>query len=471
MNISKILKSKHNEQIKCKTKILTHMRLIFFSYLLIILLGGIVLYLPISQNYNIEHMSFLNCFFTATSAVCVTGLIIAPTALQWTLFGKITILLLIQIGGLSIIAITSFIFIIIGKKIRLKDRLLLQNTLNQNQFGGIVKMTLTVIKGTLFFEICGTLILTVYFVFVKHISFAHALFIGIFHSVSALCNAGFDVLGTNSLIDYSGDIVVNFVLMSLIIIGGIGFFVWEDVLAKLKDKHHRLHFTSRLAIRTSIILIVLGALFFVVIEYNNEKTIGLFSLPHKLLASLFQSVTLRTAGFVSIDQFGLRDISKLFSSILMMIGGSPGGIAGGIKTTTVVVLIASIWSTIQGKEDIELLNRSIPTRLLRKALAVTGIMLSLLFSSSILLSLVETNSTFTHDFLDILYECSSALGTVGLTTGITPYLSNIGKLIIISAMIIGRVGPITAIYALSNIKTNSNSNSFGKLPEADTLIG
>ncbi|MBE6012884.1 MAG: Trk family potassium uptake protein [Lachnospiraceae bacterium] len=448
-------------------KIITPMRIIFISYILIIFIGGVLLSFPLSRAEGEKALPFFDYIFTATSAVCVTGLVVVPTADYWSLFGQIVILALIQIGGLGMITITGFILVITGRKIGFKDRILIQNSLNQNHMGGMVKLTKIVISGTLLFEGAGALLLSLHFFFIERLGFLKSIYYGVFHAISAFCNAGFDVIGIDSLERYSGSIYINAVLMILIITGGIGFFVWQDIWVFIKNRRHRLHVTSRLALYTTAFLIISGALYFLIIEYHNLNTIGSFSTGHKALASLFQSVTLRTAGFSSINQHGLKESSKFISSILMIIGGSPGSIAGGIKTVTVAVIFFSIWSIIKGRDGIQIMNRSIPLKVLQKALAIAGIMCTLLISFSILLSVTEESIAFTHTFADILYECASALATVGLTTGITPFLTTTGKAIIVIAMFIGRIGPITAIYSLSWTKKNNAIT----LAETEVLIG
>lgn len=451
---------------KLKKKEYSPMRIIFISYLAIIFIGSVLLFLPISQNPAEEHLPFLDCLFTATSAVCVTGLVVTPTAIHWSLFGQIVIMLLIQIGGLSIITITGFIFVVIGKKLGLKNRLLLQNSFNHTQMGGMARLVKIVVKGTAIFELSGAFLLASYFFFVKGIDIGKAIYYGIFHAISGFCNAGFDVLGTNSLVNYSDDIFINIVIMSLIILGGIGFFVWHDVKSKITKKRYRLSVSTKLALFTTAFLLILGTLYFFLSEYNNPNTIGSFPVWHKIIASMFQSTTLRTAGFASIDQGGLKEASKFVSVMLMMIGGSPGSMAGGIKTVTIAIIVSSIWSIVRGRDGVMVFNRSISLKTLQKALAITGIMIILLFSFTAILCILEINSPFTHNFIDIMYECASALATVGNTTGITPYLLPSSKAILIVGMIIGRVGPITVIYAITQ-----TDKVVMKYPETEVLIG
>lgn len=460
MSVHKLVMPKFNTAV-------TPMRIIFISYILIIFIGGVLLSFPFSRAVGEKSLPFSDYIFTSTSAVCVTGLAVVPTASYWSTWGQIIILFLIQIGGLGMITITGFILVITGKKIGFKDRILIQNSLNQNQMGGMVKLTKIVITGTALFEAAGTVLLSIYFFLFEKMSLLKSIYFGLFHSVSAFCNAGFDIIGNTSVEKYSSSIYINVILIALIITGGIGFFVWKDIWMLIKNRKHRLHITTRLALYTTIFLILAGTLCFFILEYNNPSTIGKFSLGHKVIASLFQSVTLRTAGFSSMNQHGLYESSKFISSMLMMIGGSPGSIAGGIKTVTIAVIFCSIWSIIKGNEGIQVMNRSIPLKILQKALAVAGIMGMLLIIFSLILSVTEASSAMTYSFVDIVYECASALATVGLTTGITPFLSTTGRIVIIIAMFIGRIGPITAIYSLSLPKGNRSI----VLPETEVLIG
>ena len=452
--------------VKHKISAYSPMRVIFLSYIAVIFLGSILLCLPVSQNGQTPPLSFGDCFFTSASSVCVTGLVVVPTAVHWTFFGQLVILVLIQIGGLSMITVAGFIFIVTGRKLGFRNRLLLQNSFNHTQMGGMVKFVKTVIKGTALFELSGAVLLSLYFCVFKDMGLGKAAYNGIFHAVSAFCNAGFDVLGTNSLMDYSGDVYVNVVIMILILVGGIGFFVWQDVVKRLRDKRHRLSVTTKLAMFTTLFLFCAGGAYFFFAEYNNPETIGNFPVWHKILASVFQSATLRTAGFASINQTGLKEASKFVSSILMMIGGSPGGMAGGMKTVTIAVIFSSIWSIVRGREGIRVLNRSISLKTLQKALAVSGIMIMLLFAFTAVLCVLEANSPAADSFIDIMYECASALSTAGVPMGITPHLLVSSKIILIAGMIIGRVGPITVIYALTHTDT-----SVMQYPEEQVLIG
>jgi trk system potassium uptake protein TrkH len=430
-------------------------QIVVLSFLFVITIGGLLLSLPISHAEN-ASVSVLNAFFTSVSAVCVTGLVTLTTATTWSFFGKIVILTLIQIGGLSLITILAFFMTYTGKKISLKNRLAIQTALNTPTFGGMVRMVTLVIKGAIALEFFGALFLFVLFLS-QGIAWHKALFYGIFHSISAFCNAGFDIIGESSLVPYSGAFGINIVVMALIVVGGIGFIVWYDVVAEVKSHLSRRHkkqksnfsLHTKLALIVTAVLLISGTLFFLATEYNNPKTLGALPFAHKLLASSFQSASLRTAGFATVDQDGLTETSKLFCSLFMIIGGSPGGTAGGVKTVTLAIIFCSVWSIIKGRKEIVAFERTISVATLQRALAVTVLMISLLFAGTIILGITENHTVFPHTVSDLIFEVSSALGTVGLSTGITPHLSGAGKLVLMLCMFIGRIGPITLIISLS----------------------
>lgn len=449
-------------------------QIIALSFLLIIIIGGLLLSLPISHTENTE-VSIMDAFFTSVSAVCVTGLVTLTTATTWSIFGKLVILILIQVGGLSLITIFTFFMVNIGRKISLKSRLAIQTAFNNSSLGGMVRMVMLVIKGTLICELVGAVLLFISFLN-QGIIWYKALFYGIFHSVSAFCNAGFDIIGEKSLIPYSGNFGINIVVMMLIVTGGIGFTVWKDVLTKVKFRFlRRIRQKSRFSLHTKLaliftgVLLLSGALFFLAAEYNNPKTLGDLSFAHKLLASSFQSVTLRTAGFATVAQDGLTEASKLFSSLFMIIGGSPGGTSGGIKTVTLAIILCSVWSILKGRKKIVAFERTISVLTLQKALTVTVLMISLLFAGTAILSITEDHTIFPHSISDLIFEVSSALGTVGLSTGITPFLSDTGKFVLMLCMFVGRIGPITLIISLSR-GLHIVDDIIG-YPDEDVMIG
>lgn len=456
------------------TRKFTPAQTILISFLFVILLGSILLYLPISQSPGIK-VSYLDTFFTSTSAVCVTGLTTHITATTWSIFGKFIILCLIQIGGLSLITFFTYFAIHLGKKVTIRDRLTLQAAFNSSNLNGMVRMVLLVIRGTLLCEGIGTLILFLFFLN-NGLAWNQSIFYGLFHAVSAFCNAGFDIIGDQSLMAYSSSFTLSFVIMILIIIGGIGFTVWNDIvhyvkyrLSSTSKRKKLLSLHTKLVLVTTLILLIIGTTYFIITEFDNPATIGNFTLPHKILASSFQSTTLRTAGFSSINQNGLREASKLFSSILMLIGGSPGGTAGGMKTVTIAIVFCSVWTVINNRYDNYVFGRTLTDKTLMKALTIILLMLLLWGGSTSLLSITERNSPYKHSIIDLLYETSSALGTVGLTTGITPFLSKGGKIIIMICMFIGRIGPITLVVSLAH--RSSQIDSSIHYPNEDVMIG
>lgn len=446
---------------------------IIISFLLVIFAGSILLYLPAAHLPHAK-VSFLDAFFTAASAVCVTGLTTLVTVSTWSIFGKIVLLCLIQIGGLSLVTFLTYFAVHMGKKVTIKDRLTLQTAFNSSNLNGMVRMVILVIRGTLLCEGIGALILSVFFIN-KGLPWYQAFFYGLFHSVSAFCNAGFDIIGGQSLVPYSSSFTLSFVIIILIIIGGIGFTVWNDVihlvknyLSKVKSKAS-LSLHTKLVLVTSLILLITATVYFILAEYDNPATLGNLSWPHKVLASSFQSTTLRTAGFSTINQNGLKEASKLFSCIFMLIGGSPGGTAGGMKTVTIAIVFCCVWSVIKNRYDNYAFGRTLSNKTLMKSLTIILLMLLLWGGSAALLSITDRHLLSDYSFVDLLFETSSALGTVGLTTGITPFLSDAGKLILIACMFIGRIGPITLVISLAH--RSSQINTAICYPNEDVMIG
>ncbi|MFR3483837.1 MAG: TrkH family potassium uptake protein [Clostridia bacterium] len=351
-------------------------RVLVLGFLLVLILGTIALKLPIS-SVDGESISWVDAFFTSTSAVCVTGLVVVNTAAQWSIFGQCVILALIQIGGLGFMAFTTLIFMIMGRRITLKERLVIQEALNQSTLSGIVKLTRRILIGTFLVEGIGAFLLS--FRFIPQYGAGKGIFFSIFHSVSAFCNAGFDIIG-NNMESYTGDLLVNFVIMALIILGGLGFVVWMDLLEMFRNRWRerlswrrcfsKLHLHSKLVLVISVSLILLGFLFFLIVEWSNPETLGGLSGKDKVLGALFQSVSTRTAGFNSISQGGLNESSKFMTIILMFIGGSSGGTAGGIKTVTIAVLLITVISVVRGKRYTEVFGRRIGEETIRKSMAV-----------------------------------------------------------------------------------------------------
>lgn len=430
------------------------------GFVVIIFLGAILLNLPIASQ-NGRSIGFVNALFTSTSATCVTGLAVVNTAEYWTIFGKIVILLLIQMGGLGVMTMSAMIAFFLGKKISLKTRVLIMEERNVDELQGVVRLTKSILVYTFLVELVGAILLS--FVFVKDYGLVQGIAFSIFHSISSFCNAGFDLTG-NSMINYVDNPIITFVVSSLIIIGGIGYFVFWDVYDSKSFKRLTLH--SKLVIIISSVLLVVGFILVFVLEYNNANTIGNLNLSGKIQASIFQSVVPRTAGFNSIEIGSLRTPTVMVMSLLMFIGGSSASTAGGIKVTTLGVIVISIYNFVKGKRDIEIFMKRIEYATVIKAVSIIGIAVFLINVVTFTLTIIEVNKGF--DFLDILFETISAFGTVGLSRGLTPELSNIGRILLSIVMFVGRLGPLTVAFAL--LKQHKNIGNY-MYPEGKIIIG
>ena len=451
-----------------KKRGLTTTRIIALGFAAAILVGALLLMLPISSADG-SWTAPIDALFTSTTSICVTGLVTVVTATHWSLFGQVVILVLAQLGGLGVITVAMCLMLLLRKKITLKDRMLIQETYNMDTLAGLVKLIIKIVKGTFIIEGIGAVLYSV--VLIPKFGFGRGLWKAVFNAVSAFCNAGMDIIGTNSLRDYVSDPLMNLTTMLLIILGGLGFVVWWNLIDVWKARKGRKRgFFASLSLHTKLVLIMTaalifgGALFFFLFEYNNPETIGNMSLGDKIMASFFQSVTTRTAGFETIPQASLTEGSTLLTMILMVIGGSPAGTAGGIKTTTVGILLLTILSTVRGKKDTEFMDRRISTDASRTALTVTGLAITVVFAASMILF-----ATDGLGFRDTVYEVASAMGTVGLTRGITSTLSIVGKAVLISVMYIGRIGPVTMALALAMKRRGREQNRM--LPEERILIG
>lgn len=440
--------------------------IIMLSFLVVVFLGSFLLALPISWAEG-KSVSYIDALFTSTTATCVTGLVTLPTFSTWSVFGQIVILFLIQIGGLGVVTVLSGVMIALHKKMGLGNRLLIQDTFNLNSLSGLIKFVKKVIKGTLLVEGIGALCYMT--VFVPDFGLK-GIWISVFNSVSAFCNAGIDIFASNSLCDYATNPMINIVTSLLIIIGGIGYVVWWDIIriAKIFPKYKLKSFGfltlhSKIALLTTIILIISGGLLIFIFEYNNPLTLKDYSLFDKLQISFFQSVTTRTAGFASVDQQSLTNSSAIVSLLLMLIGGSPVGTAGGVKTVTVAILLVSAFATVGNKSEVSMFNRNVSKQALKKAVAVVTMFIIIMLTSALLLSAVTDAA-----LVDILYETVSATATVGLSRNLTSTLNIWGKLIIIATMYLGRIGPISLAIAF-NIKT-TNKNII-KNPTEEISIG
>lgn len=428
-----------------KKKSLTQTQYIAFGFFVLIMAGTLLLTLPFASRDG-HSMNFLGALFTATSASCVTGLVVADTWSQWSLFGQMVIITMIQIGGLGFITIGVYVSILLRRRIGLKERGLMQESTSALQIGGIVRLTKKIIIGTACFEGAGALLLAIRFI--PQYGLWRGIFYSIFHSVSAFCNAGFDLMGHqqpyNSLSAYYDDWLVNLVIMSLIIIGGIGFIVWDDI------SKHRLH-VKKYLLQTKIVLLTTAFLVFggAFAFYYLEKDLLMadMSVSGKILSSLFSSVTARTAGFNSIDTGALSDGSKLLTIILMFIGGSPGSTAGGVKTTTIVVLLLYVHSSIQRTYGVNVFGRRLEEEAIKQASSVFTINLFLALAVSLIIMGIQPLS-----LSDTLFETFSAIGTAGMSTGITRDLLPLSRLLIILLMYCGRIGSMSFALAFTQRK-------------------
>ena len=441
-------------------------QIILLSFLVTILAGSALLALPISSSSG-ESVSYLDALFTATTSTCVTGLVTLPTVSTWSVFGQVVILFLIQIGGLGIITIMSGLMLLLNRKMGIGDRLLIQDAFNLNTMSGLAKFVKNVLFGTLIVEGIGAVLYM--FVFVPEFG-ARGIWISVFNSVSAFCNAGIDIIAENGLYNYATNPLINIVTAVLIILGGLGYIVWWDVLRVVKSRsrnnrrifrHLTLH--SKVAITVTAGLVLAGAILIFVFEYANPLTIGNLSLFDKVQVSFFQSVTTRTAGFATIPQENLTNASAAVSIILMLVGGSPVGTAGGMKTVTVAVLISSAFATVRNKNSVTLFGRRIFDGALKKAVAVVVTFITICATSTVLLMATSDVSA-----LDAVYETVSATATVGLSRNLTATLNPFGKIIIMMTMYFGRVGPISLAVALGS--KNENQNVISE-PTEDISVG
>lgn len=439
---------------------LTTTQFIALGFLLVILSGTVLLMLPFSTGSG-KATGFLTALFTATSATCVTGLVVVDTYVHWSLFGRIVILVLIQIGGLGFMTLGVFVAIFLKRNIGLKERGILQESMNTFQIGGIVKLVKKITIGTFAVEGIGAVLLSIRFI--PQMGWLEGVWNGIFHSISAFCNAGFDLMGKqeeySSLMAYSNDIIVNVTIMVLIIIGGIGFLVWDDLhKKKFHFKEYLLH--TKIVLTVTFLLIFGGAV--MIYLFERKHLMADMSTQETILTSLFASVTARTAGFNTIDVAGLSVSSKLVTILLMFIGGSPGSTAGGIKTTTFAVMLIFVWANLRNSHGSNVYGRRLEEGEIRKASIVLTINLMLAVGAAIAICGLQT-----LPLEDVLLEVFSAIGTVGMSTGVTRELSTISKVIIILLMYCGRIGSMT--FALSF--TERKKVAPVQLPAEKIIIG
>ncbi len=455
-----------------KKKSFSPMRRIAFSFFMVILIGSLLLACPFSNQGTIAP--YIDHLFIATSATCVTGLVPVVVADQYTLIGQLVIILLIQIGGLGFLTLLNMFIYALRKRLTYTNKIIMQEALNQNSMAAIGIYIKRVIKYTAFFELMGAVLLSL--VFVPEFGVVKGLYYGLWHSISAFCNAGFDVIGPNSLIPYQTNILVNLTIAGLIIAGGLGFVVWIDLrmswrhykenfkFFKLKTFFSSLSLHTKVVLTATVSLLLGGTLVILLLEYNNPGTIGSLSFGDKVLASFFQSTTTRTAGFAS-DMAALHDSTKLFMSILMFIGGSPAGTAGGIKTVTLVISLMYIFSLQNGHETVSMFKRRVDDQVVKRSLTIAILSFFICTLGLFILSMNEG-----ADFIDLIFEVFSAFGTVGLSASLTPTLTVLGKIVIIILMYIGRIGPLTMVFVFAK-KYKQKKGQDIMYPTADVLIG
>ncbi len=448
---------------------------ILLGFAAMILLGAFLLSLPAASKSG-QSIGFVDAIFSATSATCVTGLTVVDTVEHWTTFGKVVILALIQFGALGFMTILTLLMMLMRKNISLRNRLVIQASFNQNNIGGMVRLVKNVILITCAFEAIGVLILTLSFHFGEGMPMSESLYQGIFHAISAFCNSGISTF-SDGLTAISSNTLAIATITALFICGGLGFTVWSELITLTKNKqrlplrnrlvHLSLH--TKLALMMTGILLVSGWILFAVLEWHNPATFGNMPVNEKIGTAFFHSANLRTAGFNLFNTDGLTEISKFFSGIFMFIGGSPSGTAGGLKTVTIAIVIFSMISVLRGRNNIEAFGRTLPIDLLQKALTVICTVMIVVVTSTIILYFTEQTTLYPHTFWDILVESCSAATSAGISTGITPYLSTAGKIVISLCMFLGRLGPITVVVALSMRLNNSHDGT--SLPEERVIIG
>lgn len=440
-------------------------RVLALGFLGMIVLGTVLLCLPIATVAG-KRLSIFEGLFTATSAVCVTGLVAVDTGTTFTLFGQIVLITLIQVGGLGFVVFATLIMGMLGRRLTLKDRVLIRESMNTTSLRGLAQLTRIYGVMAACIELTGAALLSIRFV--PMYGWGKGIWYGAFHAVSAFCNAGFDLFGNYaSLTGFWNDPLVLLPVVMLITLGGIGFSLMFEVL-RARDGWDGLSLHTRLVLLTSGILLASGTLFYALVEWNNPATLAVpgANVGTKLLGALFQSVTMRTAGFNSVDLGGMTGASKLFSCILMFVGASPASTGGGVKTTTVAVLALLVWSVIRGQSEVNVMKKRLPAELLRRALSILVISLGVLLTTTVIVAVAENDRV---PFVDLLFEMSSAVATVGVSATGTPNLSVVSRAVIIPVMYFGRVGPLTLALALAN-KMNSTSSRV-KFPEEKVMIG
>lgn len=435
-------------------------RLIASGFALIILMGALLLTLPVSNRSG--QGNFLNSLFTATSATCVTGLVVADTYQNWTTFGQVVILCLIQVGGLGFLTLGAFISVLLKKRIGLHQREQLHESVNTLEIAGVVRLVKKIVVGTLVIEFSGAVLLA--FRFIPRFGMARGIYFSVFHAISAFCNGGFDLMGVNeeysSLVAFEGDVVVNLVIVTLILVGGIGFIVWDDVI---RNKWHfwkyLLH--SKIVLATTLILTIVGTILFLFTE--NQASFAGMSPLEKLLGALFSSVTPRTAGFNTVDTAALSNAGKIITIVMMFIGGSPGSTAGGVKTTSIVVLLFYAGAMVLNREDINLFGRRLTEDVVKKANAVVIINFSLAIIAAVIIMILQP----LLNFEDVIFEVLSAIGTVGMTTGVTRSMCAVSRIVLIVLMYCGRLGSLSFALIFAQKKTSASVRQ----PQEKIIVG
>ena len=438
--------------------------IIMLGFLIGALLGALLLTLPISARPG-QSIGFLDALFVSTSSICVTGLSTVNIGQTFSAFGQVVLLLLIQCGGLGIVTFTTMVLWLFGRRSTLADRMLIQSAYNLDTLSGLVRLTMRILKVTLCLEGLGAVGYAI--VFIPEYGY-RGIWYSIFHAVSAFCNAGIDLLGGNSFCGYRDNVIMNLTTVFLIIVSGLGFPVYWEVARVLRPRRsdgrygRKMNLQAKIVLTATLALILAGAALTLLFEYDNPATLGPLGWPRKALAALFQSVTLRTAGFATIPQESFRPASCLAYLVLMFIGGSPAGTAGGVKTVTIVMLIASMLANIKGKKDVTVMNRKIADEAIRRCVAIVTFSFSVLMALTVALLAVQRS-----DFLDTLYEMTSAIATVGLSRGLTGALYPAGKLIVTLTMYLGRIGPIT-LALVFNSRTPADNISYA---DSKVIIG
>ena len=435
--------------------------LIAGGFALIILLGSILLALPcVTQNG--QSIGWFDGLFTSTSAVCVTGLIVRDTGTTFNLFGQLVLLCLIEVGGLGFMTFATLVLRILGRQISLRERMLIRESLNESGTGGMDSLIRWVARSAFTVQGLGALALSLRFI--PLYGPLKGIYYSIFHAVSAFCNAGFDLFGNySSLTAFRGDVLINLTVMALIVVGGLGFSVLRNLIDRKRG--HYLFLQTRLVLAGFAVLLVFGFLFVLVAEWNNPETLGKLPFGEKLLAALFQSVTLRTAGFNTINQHALRPATKLVSGMLMLIGASPASTGGGVKVTTLAVIFLTVRMTVRGEHGIVVFRRSISDGIVRRALAVAMIALGIALTDIIVISLLQPEM----DFMDLVMECTSAMGTVGVSAFGSASLNAVSRIMIILTMYLGRIGPLTMALMLAQKQRGSRGQL--QYPEGNIMIG